>query len=71
MNVISQTDFENWKADAVTKAFFIAAQDRVEQAKEVLSVQAGMDTVQDNLLRGIILAYREMQDFRVEDEDDN
>ena len=53
------------------KAFYAAAQDRVEQAKEVLSVQAGEDPKQDNLLRGLIMAYREMQDFRVEDQSDD
>lgn len=68
---ISLSDFELWKSDPVTKAFYAAAQDRVEQAKEVLSVQAGEDPKQDNLLRGLIMAYREMQDFRVEDTSDD
>lgn len=68
---ISLSDFELWKSDPVTKAFYGAAQDRVEQAKEVLSVQAGVDSVQDNMLRGLIMAYREMQEFRVEDQEDD
>jgi len=67
MQVISQNDFENWKADPVTKAFLLAAQERVEGAKEVLSVQAGLDVNQDNYIRGLIQAYREMQDFRIDD----
>lgn len=67
MSTISVSDFENWKSDQVTKAFFQAAQERVESAKEVLSVQAGMDGVQDNYLRGFIQAYRELQDFRIDD----
>lgn len=67
MQVISQTDFENWKADPVTKAFLFAAQERIEDAKNVLSVQAGFDPKEDNYMRGVIQAYREMQDFRIDD----
>ena len=67
MTVISRNDFDNWKSDPVTKAFFQAAQERVEEAKDVLSVEAGLNPVQDNTLRGLIQAYREIQDFRVED----
>jgi hypothetical protein len=67
MQIPSKSDFDNWKSDPVTKAFFTAARERVEDAKEVLSVQAGLDPIQDNLIRGLIQAYREMQDFRIED----
>ena len=64
---LSQSDFDNWRSDQVTKAFMQAARERVEDAKDVLSVQAGFDPKEDNYLRGLIQAYREMQDFRVED----
>lgn len=68
--MISTSDFENWKADHVTKAFMDAAEDRVEEAKELLATSAGMDSLNDNYLRGFIQAYREIQDFRVENLDD-
>jgi hypothetical protein len=64
---ISQSDFENWKADPITKAFFLAADIRIAECAELLSVTAGMDSVQDNYLRGFIAAYREIPAFRVED----
>lgn len=67
MTVISVSDFTNWKADPVTKAFFQAAEERIAECKDVLSVSAGLDNGQDRLLVGMITAYREMQDFRVED----
>lgn len=70
MSVISKSDFENWKQDPVTKAFFMAAQQRIEDAKDVLSVQAGINPQEDNQIRGLIQAYREIQFFRIE-EDDN
>ena len=66
-SVISRSDFERWRGDPVTKAFYLAARERIEDAKDILSVQAGLDKDQDNLLRGLIQAYREMQDFRIED----
>jgi len=67
MAILSRSDFENWKADPVTKMFFQAASERIEDAKDVLSVQAGLDPQQDNYLRGLVQAYRELQDFRIED----
>lgn len=70
MAIPSQNDFDNWKADFVTKAFFQAAYERIEEAKEVLSVQAGMDALQDNYLRGLIQAYREIQNFHIAEVED-
>ncbi|MDE2000888.1 MAG: hypothetical protein KGI52_18400 [Burkholderiales bacterium] len=68
-NPLTRSDFENWKADPVTKAFFYACQERIEDAKNILANQAGINSVEDNLLRGFIRAYQEMQEFRVEDEE--
>ena len=70
MAIPSQSDFENWKGDFVTKSFFHAAHERIEDAKDVLSVQAGIDSNQDNYLRGLIQAYREVQQFRIDDLED-
>lgn len=64
--VISKNDYANWKADNVTKAFFTACEQRVEDAKEVLANQAGEDSTRDNFFRGLIFAYREIGDFRID-----
>jgi hypothetical protein len=66
--MVNKEEFADWKANLVTKAFFEAAEQRVEDAKEILAGSAGNDSNQDCYLRGFIQAYREMQDFRVEDE---
>jgi len=65
--LVSKGDFEFWKADHVTKAFHDACMQRVEDAKDILSVQAGQDPDSDNFYRGFIFAYREMVDFKVDD----
>ena len=67
MTVITASDFLDWKSNPVTKAFIEACNERVEDAKNTLAISAGIDSTQDNLLRGFILAYREMQEFRNED----
>lgn len=51
----------------VTKAFLHAAQERAEDCKEILATSAGLDILQDRFFVGMINAYREMQDFRVDD----
>lgn len=67
MSIITKADFNDWRSNAVTKAFFEAATLRVEECKDVLSYSAGADYMQDRVLVGMIQAYREMQEFRVED----
>lgn len=64
---MTYSDFINWRSDPVTKAFFEAANQRVEDTKEILSTSAGIDKEQDTFYRGFIHAYREMQDFHMED----
>lgn len=65
--MINQSDFNEWKTQPVTRAFFLAAQERIDECKDILSYSAGTDQAQDRLLVGLITAYREMQDFRVEE----
>jgi len=67
MSLVSLGEFQEWKQSEVTKAFMQAAQERIYDAMQVLSVQAGFDSVQDNFLRGVISAYRELADFRIDD----
>lgn len=67
MSVITASDFIEWKAHPVTKAFFQACYERVEEAKENLSVSAGLNPQEDNMLRGFIRAYREIQEFHILD----
>jgi len=67
MSVVTYDDWQQWKASQVTKAFFEAAQLRVEDAKEILGGTAGLDHASDNFYRGFIAAYQEMSEFRIED----
>lgn len=64
---ITPSDFLDWKSNKVTKAFFNAAEERVNDCKEILSIQAGADSAYDRFLVGMIQAYKEMQQFHVED----
>lgn len=66
--MITKEEFVDWKSNLVTKAFFQAAEERVEDAKELLAGQAGLDSIYDSFLRGFIKAYREMTEFRIEEE---
>lgn len=67
MSMITKSEWNDWKQNQVTRAFFAAADMRIEDAKEILAVTAGMDVEENNWYRGFIAAYREMFDFRVED----
>lgn len=65
--MISKSEFQDWKTQEVTRAFMAAAEIRVEDAKEMLAGSAGQDSNNDNFFRGFITAYRELQNFKVED----
>lgn len=67
MALLSVNDFQDWKAHPVTKAFFEAANIRIQETKDLLSTSAGLDPLQDRLYVGLIHAYKELQDFRVDD----
>jgi len=71
MSLVTKEEWSDWKASLVTKAFFQAAEDRKQDAKEILGVSAGQDQASDNFYRGFIAAYNEMQEFRIEDLDEN
>lgn len=70
MAIVTKQEFADWKNHPVTEAFFEACNDRVEDMKELLAVSAGFDSVNDSFNRGFIRAYREMQEFRPEEEDE-
>lgn len=67
MSVVTYDDWQQWKSSSVTKAFFEAAQYRVEDAKDILGGTAGLDQASDNFYRGFIAAYQEMAEFKIED----
>lgn len=64
---VSANEFNDWRSNQVTKAFFLAITERIEDAKEILATQAGLDLNEDNFLRGFIRAYREVLMFRIDD----
>jgi hypothetical protein len=66
---ITKSDFQDWQNNPVTKAFYSAAQFRIDECKDILSYSAGADYMQDRVLVGMIQAYREVQEFRVEEEE--
>ena len=67
MAILTASDFANWKQDPVTKAFFLAMYERITEAKDVLAIQAGFNSVEDSYYRGFIRAYLEALEFRVDD----
>ena len=71
MSIITKSEWNDWKQDQITRAFYAAADQRIDDAKDILSVTAGMDVEENNWYRGFIAAYREMFDFHVEDVQDD
>ena len=69
--MITKQDWDSWKADPVTRAFFDACLERGEGFKDILSVSAGENPVYDSKLVGFILAYQEITEFKVEDVNDD
>ncbi len=70
MAEIAKTEFEEWQHHFITKAYYSAVLERIEELKEVLAASAGVDAAQDNLVRGMIRAFREVVQFSVDQEEE-
>jgi len=60
MSVISSTDFYNWKSDPVTTMVMIQVNQRIEDSKNMLAGNAGVDPNFDNYQRGYIAACNDL-----------
>lgn len=69
--MITKSEWMDWKSNLVTRAFYAACEQRVEDAKDILVGRAGLEPDNDNYMRGFIAAYVEMSDFRIEDVEDD
>lgn len=67
---ISKDDFYLWKSEPITQAVFEACEMRIEDGKNTLAGQAGLDPPFDSYVRGMIKAYSEMLQITVEDIED-
>jgi hypothetical protein len=65
--MISFSEYISWKHDPVTEAYMEACKVRIEDGKDTLATQAGIDPIYDSYVRGIIRGYTEMLEFKVED----
>ena len=66
--MITKEDYQLWKLEPVTRAWFEACHERISESKDLLALQAGLDPVQDSFMRGFIYAYNELLDFRIEED---
>lgn len=68
--MISKEEFIDWKQSEVTKAYYQAVDERIEDAKEVLSYEAGKSSDADSFMRGLIYGLREVKDFYVAEQEE-
>jgi len=64
---ISKEEWVQWKDSIVTRGFFQAMNERIEDCKDILAVSAGLNPDEDNFYRGFIRAYSEALDFKIDD----
>lgn len=67
--MVTKEDFLQWKDSYVTRAFMNACRERIEDLKDLLSVEAGINSDNDNFYRGMIRAYKEVEEFRPEEDE--
>ncbi len=57
---ITKEEFLSWKSDKVTNIFMQHIAQRVQDAKDILSVSAGLDPSNDRLLVGLIKGFTDV-----------
>lgn len=55
MKDLSKSDFNDWKENPVTQAFFLSIQLRIRELEQGLARTAGENPMQDNRIVGMIL----------------
>lgn len=68
---ISQNDFDTWKAEPTTRAFYQALAEQIGRVKELLAQSAGLEPTEDNFRRGYITALQDTLLFSVEEANDD
>lgn len=68
---ISQSDFDTWKAEPTTRAFYQALAEQIGRVKELLAQSAGLEPTEDNFRRGYITALQDALLFSVEEANDD
>jgi len=64
---ISKDEFIQWKENPVTQQVFDVVSNRIEDAKEILANNAGLEPEADRFYVGMIRAFREVQEISYED----
>lgn len=64
---ITKDEFQQWKESPVTKEVYRVINERIEDAKDILSSVGGEDQLNDRLLVGMIRAFREVQEVSFDD----
>lgn len=68
---MTKSDWSDWLAHPVTKLFFLSVQNRREDLKEVLILQAGNDPVQDSQIKGYAQALVDISNTDFEEVDND
>ncbi len=69
--VITKDEFILWKSSPVTNEVFGIINERIQDAKEVLAKQAGIDSREDGFYCGMIHALREILEISYEEDSHN
>lgn len=60
---MNRSDFNDWKSQPITKAFFLAIENKIEGLKEELAYQGGESSFLDARKSGAIIALRDVLDL--------
>lgn len=67
MQIVTASDYNDWKANPVTKAFMLAVAEQIGMLKEDLISSAGLNQNEDNFKRGYATALGDVMQFRIDD----
>lgn len=69
--MITRGEFAEWRRNPVTRALFEFIDEQVEQAKEGLAMDAGLNPLADRDLVGGIAAFRDVLEWQPEMEQES
>lgn len=67
MQDVSKDDFLQWKESEITKLLFRRTEETIQQFKDILGDQAGLNSVHDAQMVAMIRAYRNVLEVTFEE----
>ena len=64
--MIAKEEYSDWKMHPVTKQLYEDMSLRINEFRDMLETSAGLDSIEDSTIRGVLAGFREVLEWKPE-----